>query len=82
MPILVVGATALKARMGEPSQGRRGTGGQAAAAMRYAQCEEPKVVLKVTRYCEVTRVAAGERSDTETVMLRSDRGDWKRAVTR
>jgi hypothetical protein len=66
--------------MGEPSQGRRGTGGQTEVAMRYAKCGEPKVVLKVTCCCEVTRVAAGERSDTETVTLRSERGDWKRAI--
>jgi len=69
-------------RMGEPYQGRRGTGGQTEAAMRYAKCGEPKVVLKVTCCCEATRLTTGERSDTETVTLRSERGDWKRAFVR
>src|SRR2546430_11955273 len=67
--------------MGEPYQGRRGTGGQTEAAMRYAKCGEPKVVLKVTCGCEATRLTAGERSDTETVTLRSERGDGKRAIS-
>ena len=39
-----------------------------------------KVVLKVTRRCEATGLTAGERSDTETVTLRSERGGWKRAI--
>ena len=38
--------------------------------------------LKVTCGCEATRVTAGERSDTETVTLRSERGDGKRAIVR
>jgi hypothetical protein len=38
VPIVVVEVTILKARMGEPSQGRRGTGGQTEAAMLYAKC--------------------------------------------
>jgi hypothetical protein len=37
--------------------------------------------LKVTCGCEATRVTAGERSDTETVTLRSERGDGKRAIS-
>jgi hypothetical protein len=39
-----------------------------------------RVVLSVTCRCEATGVTAGERSDTETVMLREARGDWKRAI--
>jgi hypothetical protein len=62
VPIVVVEVTILRARMGEPSQGRRGTGGQTEAAMRYAKCGEPKVVLKVTCCCEATRLTAGERA--------------------
>ena len=41
-----------------------------------------RVALNVTCYCEATRVNAGERSDTETVTLRSARGNWKRAIAR
>ncbi len=40
------------------------------------------MVLKVTCGCEATRVTAGERSDTETVTLRSARGNWRRAIAR
>jgi hypothetical protein len=64
--------------MGEPSQGRRGTGGRHSAAMRYAKCGEPEVTCRL----ETTRLTAGERSDMETVTLRSERGDWKRAIVR
>jgi hypothetical protein len=39
-------------------------------------------VLSVTCYSTGTGVTAGERSDTETVTLRSERGDWKRAVAK
>ena len=42
MPRGVVEVTILKARMGEPSQGRRGTGGQTEAAMRDANCGAPE----------------------------------------
>src|SRR5713226_5500339 len=41
-----------------------------------------RVALSVTCYCEATRVTAGERSDTETVTLRSARGNWRRAIAR
>ena len=40
------------------------------------------MALSVTCCCKVTRVTTGERSDTETVTLRSERGDWKRAIAR
>jgi hypothetical protein len=41
VPILVVRVTALKARTRRSSTGRRGTGGQTEAAMRYAKSGEP-----------------------------------------
>jgi len=41
-----------------------------------------KVVLKVTCCCQATSLTAGERSDTETVTLRSERGGWKRVIAR
>ena len=41
-----------------------------------------RVALRVTCRLEATSLTAGERSDTETVTLRSERGDWKRAIAR
>jgi hypothetical protein len=41
-----------------------------------------RVVLSVTCYSKATGVTAGERSETETVTLRLERGDWKRAVAK
>jgi hypothetical protein len=41
-----------------------------------------RVALSVTCRLEATSLTAGERSDTETVTLRSARGDWKRAIAR
>ena len=41
-----------------------------------------RVALSVTCRLEATSLTAGERSDTETVTLRSARGDWKRAIVR
>jgi hypothetical protein len=40
------------------------------------------VALRITCRLEATSLTAGERSDTETVTLRSERGDWKRAIGR
>src|SRR5260370_5931677 len=41
-----------------------------------------KVALSVTCRLEATGLTTGERSDAETVTLRSERGGWKRAITR
>src|SRR5260370_6619436 len=41
-----------------------------------------RVALSVTCRLEATSLTTGERSDTETVTLRSERGDWKRAIAR
>src|SRR5215467_13742043 len=64
------------------STGRRGTGGRYAVAMRYVKCGEPE-------WHGISLVAVGRQDwplerarDTETVMPRSERGDWKRAVVR
>ncbi len=49
--------------------------------MRYARCGKPKG----TEYHlspKARRWTAGERSDTETVTLRSERGDGKRTIAR
>jgi hypothetical protein len=40
------------------------------------------VALGATCRLRATRLTAGERSDTETVTLRTQRGDWKRAILR
>jgi len=40
------------------------------------------VALSVTCRLEATGLTTGERSDAETVTLRSERGGWKRAITR
>ena len=42
VPIVVVEVTILTGRTRRSSTGRRGTGGQTEAAMRYAKCGEPK----------------------------------------
>ncbi len=40
------------------------------------------MALSVTCRPEATGLTTGERSDAETVTLRSERGGWKRAITR
>ena len=82
VPIGVVRVTSLKARMGEPSTGRRGTGGSARSSHAVREMRKAKVALSVTCRLEATGLTTGERSDTETVTLRSERGDWKRAIAR
>src|SRR6266851_7209287 len=58
------------------STGRRGTGGQTISSHAVREMRRAKVELSVTCCCEATRLTTGERSDTETVTLRSERGDW------
>src|SRR5258708_37035551 len=41
-----------------------------------------KVALSVTCRLDAIGLTTGERSDAETVTLRSERGGWKRAITR
>src|ERR1051326_3274055 len=68
--------------MGEPSTGRRGTGGQTINRHAVRAMRRANVALSVTCRPQATGVTTGERSDTETVTLRSERGDWKRAIAR
>ena len=77
MPIVVVRVT--------PHQGGRegrlqGEGAQGVRPKlpRGTRDAESQSGVEVTCCCEVTRVTAGERSDTETVTLREARGDGKR----
>ena len=74
--------TSLKARLGEPSTGERSTGGQTSSSHAVREMRSARVELSVTCCCEATSLTAGERSDTETVTLRSARGGWQRAFTR
>ena len=46
VPIVVVEVTILKARMGEPSQGRRGTGGQTISSHAVREMRRARVALK------------------------------------
>jgi hypothetical protein len=82
VPIVIVRVTSQKARMGEPSTGERGTGGQTISSHAVREMRRARVALSVTCRLEATGVTTGERSDTETVTLRSERGDWKRAIAR
>jgi len=82
VPILVVGATALKARMGEPSQGRRGTGGRTTSSHGVRQMRRARVALKSLDAERREEWPLESARDTETVTLRSERGGWKRVIAR
>jgi hypothetical protein len=77
-----VGVTAYQGgREGRP----QGEGAQVVVAFNSHAVREMRratVALSVTCCCKVTRVTTGERGDTETVTLRSEMGDWKRAIAR
>jgi hypothetical protein len=58
--------------MGEPSTGRRGTGGEDDQSHAVRVMQRARVALSITCYSKGTGLTAGERSYTETVTLRSE----------
>jgi hypothetical protein len=66
-------------RMGEPSTGRRGTGGQTSRSHAVREMRRARMALNVTCRLRMTRMTTGERGDAETVTPRSEGGGRKRA---
>jgi hypothetical protein len=82
VPIVIVRVTSHQGGWESHPQGKGGTGGQAINCHAVREMRRATVALSVTCRLWATGVTTGERSDTETVTLRSERGDWKRAIVR
>src|SRR5215469_13714106 len=82
VPILVVGVTTYQ---GEDEKiVHRAKGHRWSICSRHAvrEMRSARLVLHITCRIWATSLTAGARSDTEMVMLRSARGDGKRAIAR
>jgi hypothetical protein len=69
-------------RMGEPFTGQRGTGGRTSRSHAVREMRRARVALNVPCCQKAAGLTTGERSDAETVTLRSERGGWKRITAR